>query len=300
MSVLSRISNVRGVAADERLHNVRTRHLHLSNLFKAITENQVSLIEAATNTFQNTSRKLLQLSIDQILADIHFEADRLDQKLQNKFNTSLTKPSKPTSHVHSLPLGTVAIAAYQFDSNPIAAIFGPTVSAIASGNAVCVFIAESRFSAQVSKIFHAALDREGYVVVEESEAKVLQYYHSFDKIVTYGKDVEGLQRSSNILALPGRKPNLVVIDQSLVSESVYRIKGYQPRAKELQNLTNTVEQIKNIVEHDPSALSTVLVSENVATQFSSLLAQHNLRLGKSVPMVICRSSEHIIDELHQR
>lgn len=300
MSFSSQITNAKGVAADGRLLNVRTRHVHLTSLFQCLEAGQEDLVQAALASFPKYSRRIAELSVDCIFDDITYEAARLDEKAINKAHSLMAQSRKIASHRLTLPLGTVAVAAYNIQSNPIGAIFGPLVASIASGNAVVVMMEDGVLASELKTLFRRALDREAYSVVTGSEQSFRSAWSSFDRVVSYsaegGKEYSA---SSNILSIPSQKSNLFVVEQSLVSESVYREKNSKPSAKQLKHLQSAVDQIVASVEVFPNSIKGVLVSENILPLFKSLI--HSSGSAKAPAVVVsCRSTEHIIEELKQR
>lgn len=72
MSTLVQIANANGVAADGRLLNVRTRHLHLTKLHKCLQANQETLVQVALASFPKYTRKIAELSVVSMLEDIEY------------------------------------------------------------------------------------------------------------------------------------------------------------------------------------------------------------------------------------
>lgn len=294
MSVVSIIERAKGVTADGRLCNVRTRHIHLSSLFKAIQQSHEILLDAALASHPKLSRSSVKYALLQVLSDIHYEAGQQDEKQSNKNYADMAGVQSRKKHVRTIPIGTVAICAYGALFNPVAAVFGPLVSAISAGCPCIVFMESNPLSGRLSDLLSASLDKEAYVVLCGIESSFKAFYDSFDKLVTYSNT-----KASNVIQINGAKSNLVVVDQSLVSESVYRNGQRRPSAKQVALLAEVAQVVCDA--NKKATLSTVLVSENIAPIFKELVISTAEGKGENVVKLVqsCRSTEHIIAELEK-
>lgn len=294
MSFASTISNAKGVAADGRLHNVRTRHVNLASLFRAIQGAHEALLDATLASFPSLSRTFVKLALSQVMSDIQFEAGQQDEAQVNKYNLSMTTSRSTHVHTSTVPIGNIAILAYRIQSNPVAAVFGPLVAAISAGCPCTIFADAGLFSSQLAQLVKSALDKEAYAFVVGPGPSVDVLKTSFDKVVAYSKT-----ESPNVIHIPNIKSNFVVLDQSLVPESVYRTKGRNPSSLDLSRLAAAAEVIREAAEIAP--LAVILVSENIEPFVADLLQSSRITRTKlACPIIPCRSTEHIIAELAKR
>jgi hypothetical protein len=300
MSVTTTISRAKGVAEDGRLHNVRTRHMHLTSLFKAIQKSHALLLDAVLASFPQTSSASVKLALSQVLKDVQYFAAGLDEIKVNMLHAAMNLVKSRSIHQLTVPLGTIGIAAYNIQYNPIAAIFGPLVSTIAAGCPCIIFAEDNTFFNRLNDIITSCLDKEAYSVIIGSDASFASAYPLFDKVISYQEETN-VKSASNAFHVNAKKKNLVVVDQSIVDESVYRIKGKKPNEKELRSLREAAQVISQAIQ--VSKVSTILVSENIAPFLSKLLSSNSSSRSGSKPtdlIISCRSTEHIINELERQ
>lgn len=295
MPLSKAVADAKGVLVDGRLHNVRTRHQHLRSLFCALDRAQDSIVQATLSTYPKRSRQSVRLALAQIQADIQYEASQQNELSVNKTHQSMAESRVLTTHLTTLPMGVIGISAYDIHFNPLAAIFGPLVSAISAGCPVIITAEDNSFAKKVGELVRQSLDKEAYAVIYMTQTKAQCLYEAVDKVVTYSNSNSGEGKALHIQKV---KSNIIIVDQSLVPEKVYRAGSIQPAEKHLRVLQAAAKIIIKASRDAP--ITAILVSENITSFFTHAMQifDQDLHGVKSkIPIISCRSSEHIIDEL---
>jgi hypothetical protein len=295
-----------GVARDGRLHNVRLQHTHLRLLHDSLSARKEEIMEALCKQFPNFASQKKQrreLAFLYVLYILELYAIPLDQALETAKYKQWIYAKSTREHQVTQPDGLVAILAVDYSfNNPLANHLIPLAAAIAAGNAASIISSDGPFTSLLIDIFASCLDVAGYSVFSlPANATDTKAYNLAiklaDKLVTYDKEARLLSNVVNI-ELNGRYT--IVIDQSIVDESVYRdphlLKPNSHKLTRLNSIINEVNQALDLAVA-PDQEVQILVSETI---IGLVREKVNFSGLSRVELVPTRSTEHVIHLVQKR
>jgi hypothetical protein len=297
-----------GVAKDGRLHNVRLQHTHLRLLHDSLLARKEQILEALCKQFPNFASQKKQrreLAFLYVLYTFELYVTPLDQALETAKYKQWIYAKSTREHQVTQPDGLVAILAVDNSfSNPLANHLIPLAAAIAAGNAASIISSEGPFTTLLCDIFASCLDVAGYSVFSlPNQAIDTKAYNLTsklaDKLVTF--EIEKATRLlSNVVNIELNGRYSIVIDQSIVDESVYRDPhSLKPNSHKLTRLNSVIDQVNQALDLAvaPDQEVQILVSETI---IGLVREKVNFSGLSRVELVSTRSTEHVIHLVQKR